>query len=139
MFVGARRAAPAFLTERLAVLWQAGLTSARSRRSLARWLRSTARDATTPRRVPNDMLLRYRAAAVRTELIELAALIERTEAPDPLPVAALRALLRDGASPLYNPAVPAAELHKTIEYIRSGLQPTSDETSPIRDSVPSTR
>jgi hypothetical protein len=89
--------------------------------------------------VPNDVLLRYRAAAVRNELIELAALIERTEAPDPLFVAALRDLLRDGGSALYNPAVPAAELHKTIEYIRSGLQTTSDERSATRDTVPSIR
>jgi hypothetical protein len=103
---------------------QARLTNTRNRRVLARWLQRTANR--TPRRHPlarrREALLDYRAAAVRTELLEIAALIEHTRTPDPVRVATLRNLLANGCdSPLYNPDIHMSELHATLHYIRSGL------------------
>lgn len=102
---------------------QAPLISARNRRVLARWLRRTAKHATDPDSIlRHDVLLHYRAAAVRTDLLEIAALLEHAGNPDPARVAALRNLLANGCdSPLYNPEVHVSELHATLDYIRSGL------------------
>jgi hypothetical protein len=103
---------------------QARLTNARNRRFLARWLRRTANR--TPQMHPlarrREALLDYRAAAVRTDLLEIAALIEHTRTPDPACVATLRNLLANGCdSPLYNPDIHISELHAILHYIRSGL------------------
>jgi hypothetical protein len=103
---------------------QTRLTNARNRRALARWLRRTANR--TPQTHPlarrREALLDYRAAAVRTELLEIAALIEHTRTPDPARVATLRTLLANGCdSPLYNPDIHISELHATLHHIRSGL------------------
>jgi hypothetical protein len=65
--------------------------------------------------------LRYRAAAVRTELLEIAALLERTDHADPECVGAIHRLVRDGSSPLYDPAVHVSELYSTLAYIRGKL------------------
>jgi hypothetical protein len=102
---------------------RARLISLRNRRSLARLLRLVAKDAVDPNpfRRRNDVLLRYRAAAVRTELLQIAAILEPAGDPDPSCIAALHNLLRDGISPLYNPAVPATELRDTLDYVRRGL------------------
>jgi hypothetical protein len=102
---------------------RARLVSARNRRVLAQSLRRTARDANDrdPLRRRRDVLLHYRAAAVRTDLLEIAALLERAHDPDPGCVAALHQLLRDGDSPLYHPGVPAAELRATLDHVRAGL------------------
>jgi hypothetical protein len=102
---------------------KARLISARNRRDLAKWLRRTAKDAIDPDSIRrrHDVLLHYRAAAVRTDLLEIAALIERADNPDPDCVAALRNLLANGESPLYHPGVRVSELYATLEYIRSGL------------------
>jgi hypothetical protein len=99
------------------------LTSARNRRVLAKWLRRTANHKIDPDpiRRRHDVLLHYRAAAVRTDLLEIAALIERAENPDPDCVAALRNLLLNGDSPLYHPGVPVSELYATLDHVRSGL------------------
>jgi hypothetical protein len=103
---------------------QARLISVRKRRALANHLRRTAHLAVDrdPIRRRNDVLLHYRAAAVRTELLELAAALERASAPDPDCIAALQALLANASdSPLYNPEIHFSELLTTLEYVRSGL------------------
>jgi hypothetical protein len=104
----------------------ARLISARNRRLLAKWLRLTANHAVDPDpiRRRHDVLLHYRAAAVRTDLLEIAALIERADSPDPDCVAALRNLLANGDSPLYHARVHVSELYATLDYIRAGLSGT---------------
>jgi hypothetical protein len=98
--------------------------SSAAKRRLARQLRATARlasDRDSIRR-RHDVLLHYRAAAVHIELLEIAALLERVHEPDPAQVLALRDLLTNGCdSPLYNVAIPVAELHETLDRVRSGL------------------
>jgi hypothetical protein len=100
------------------------VVSPAARERIARQLRGTARlasDSDSIRR-RHDVLLHYRAAAVRTELLEIAALLERAHDPDPACVVALRELLANGCdSPLYNVAIPVAELHETLDRVRSGL------------------
>ena len=110
--------------ERRAQRERARLMTARNRRTLARRLRLTARLATDrdPIRRRHDVLLHYRAAAVRTDLLEIAALVEHAHHPDPDCVAALRDLLADGCdSPLYNADIHFSELHAVLAYVRSGL------------------
>jgi hypothetical protein len=103
---------------------QARLISARNRRMLAKWLRRTANRTARPRpltRTP-EPLLHYRAAAVRTDLLDIAAILEHTPNPDPARVAALHDLLANGCdSPLYNPDIHISELHATLHHVRSGL------------------
>jgi hypothetical protein len=103
---------------------QARLVSARNRRILARWLRRTANRTTEPHPFVRrrEALLHYRAAAVRTSLLEIATLLEHAHNPDPARIAALRDLLANGCdSPLYNPDIHPSELKATLAYIRSGL------------------
>jgi hypothetical protein len=109
--------------ERLVAHRRVRLVSPRSRRRLAQWLRETARDANDPNPIRRwqSVLLHYRAAAVRTELLEIAALLEQARDPDVDCVAAVRELLRDGASPLYHPGVHVSELYITLDSIRAGL------------------
>jgi hypothetical protein len=79
-------------------------------------------------------VLRYRAAAVRRELVEIAALLEHASNPDPGPVLAARELLRGRASPLYDVAVDVAELRTTLEALRTALgQPPSMTRPQPRD------
>ncbi|MGZ6566735.1 MAG: hypothetical protein ACXVE9_04875 [Solirubrobacteraceae bacterium] len=74
-----------------------------------------------------ELLLYDRVAEVRTELIEIAAILERFDDPDPAAVALLHDLLADGCgSPLYNPDVHVSELRATLYYVRSAL-----ETAPL--------
>jgi hypothetical protein len=99
-------------------------TSARRRRVLVRWLRRTAnhRPAHDPTRRRGELLLCDRVAVVRSELLEIADLLERTDDPDPACVAELHGLLSDGCeSPLYNPEIHISELRATLHYIRAGL------------------
>jgi hypothetical protein len=86
-------------------------------------LRLIAKDAVDQNAIRrhNDVLLRHRAAAVRTELLEIAAMLDFAPDPDPSCVIALHGLLRDGISPLYNPAAHASELRATLHHVRSGL------------------
>lgn len=103
---------------------QAHLVSARNRRVLAQWLRRTAKHAVDPDpiRRRRDVLLHYRAAAVRTDLLEIAAKLEHAKDPDPACVTALQKLLANGCdSPLYNATVHVSELQATLDFIRSGL------------------
>jgi class 3 adenylate cyclase len=78
----------------------------------------------------HSVLLRFRAAAVRSELLEIAALLERARDPDPACVVALRELLANGDSPLYHPGIPAAQLLATLDYVRTGL---------VSDGIPGAR
>jgi hypothetical protein len=99
--------------------------SARKRRRLVESLRLVADRALEPDdrfRHRTEVLLHWRAAAVRTTLLEIAELIERSGDPDPACCAEMWALLRDGCqSPLYNPQVHESELRATLYYIRAGL------------------
>jgi hypothetical protein len=66
--------------------------------------------------------MHYRAAAVRADLLEIAAALERTPTPDPACIATLHKLLSNGCnSPLYNPRIPMSELHATLDDVRSEL------------------
>jgi hypothetical protein len=95
--------------------------SGRNRRVLAKWLRRTANRAHGTDPTVQEPL-HYRVAAVRTELLELAAFLEHTPDPDPASVAALRDLLANSrGSPLYNPNIPAAGLDEALQRIRAGL------------------
>jgi hypothetical protein len=103
---------------------QARVVSACNRRSLAKWLRRTANHTghVRPRMRTHEPLLGYRAASVRTDLLEIAAVLEHTNNPDPACVAALHDLLANGYdSPLYNPDTHISELRATLHYVRSGL------------------
>ena len=105
------------------------LVGARSRRRHARWLRGIANCASDQSAIRrhNEVLLRYRAAAARTDLLELATMLERAHEPDPACMAALHELLSDGRdSALFNPNIPVEELHTTIEHVRAGLKPPRD-------------
>jgi hypothetical protein len=103
---------------------QARVVSARNRRVLAQWLRRTVhhpvdRDPTRRRR---EILLCDRVAAVRTELLEIAALLECGPDPDPACVVALHGLLASGCdSPLYNADVHISELRATLYYVQAEL------------------
>jgi hypothetical protein len=65
-------------------------------------------------------LLHYRAAAVRTDLLEIAATLEHAHDPDPARIAALHNVLANGCdSPLYNADIHTSEPKATL--IRSRL------------------
>jgi hypothetical protein len=103
---------------------RAHLISPRNRRKIARWLRRTARHDRElhPFARRRETLLHYRVAAVETDLLEIAAMLERATAPDPASVAALCTLLADGCdSPLYNAEIHISELIATLHYVRAGL------------------
>lgn len=100
------------------------LVSARHRRVLARWLRRTARGTQEPHPIDRrrQALLHYRASAVSSELLEIAAALERAHDPDPARVALLHELLANGCdSPLYNPDIHVSELRATLHHVRAGL------------------
>ena len=106
------------------------LLSPRGRRRLARELRQTAA-LNRPRSRPGLVVVPVlfdRLAAVRPQLLELAAGLEANRDLDTTSVAILRELLRDGRSPLYNPNVPAEELHAVLTHALVSLPPT--EQSP---------
>jgi hypothetical protein len=93
--------------------------------AMLRGIAARAGHGVTPRR--NEVLLYERAATVRPELLELAALLEGAEAPDRRCVAALHTLVTSGCdSPLYNWDVHDSELRATLHYARVGLGGTAD-------------
>lgn len=103
---------------------RARLSSPRKRRKIVRWLRRTGRYDHEPHPFARrrGTLLHYRVAAVRTDLLEIAVMLERAPDPDPASVAALQHLLADGCdSPLYNPDIHISELVATLHYVRAGL------------------
>jgi hypothetical protein len=98
--------------------------SARTRRRLVSSLRGAAnhRPARDPARRRLEVLLGDRVQLVRSDLLEIAALLERAAEPDPECVRTLHRLLTDGCeSPLYNPDVHPSELRATLYYVRAGL------------------
>jgi len=112
---------------------RARLISPRNRRTIAQWLRYAARHDHEPHPFARrrETLLHCRVAAVRADLLEIAAMLECTPDPDPASVAALRHLLADGCdSPLYNPDIHLSELIATLHYVRAGL------SQPERTSYP---
>jgi hypothetical protein len=59
---------------------------------------------------------------VRSELLEIAALLERASCPAPAAVSELDALLGNGCdSPLYNPRIHESELRAALYYTRRAL------------------
>jgi hypothetical protein len=97
------------------------LQSARTRRALAAGLRRTADPNQPPSRFDPCPLLIDRVQTVRAELLALANALEQTHVPDPASVAQLRELLTNGTSPLYNPNLPADDLHTTLAHARAGI------------------
>jgi hypothetical protein len=96
----------------------------RKRRVIVRWLRRTANHAvdTDPIRRRREALLHYRTAAVRSDLLEIAAILERAHTPNPACVATLHELLANGCdSPLYNPDLHVSELRATVHHVRAEL------------------
>jgi hypothetical protein len=96
---------------------------ARQRTRLVKGLRRVARRAGSPAPARRfEVLLCDRAAAVRFELLDLAALLQRTRNPHPAAIATLRWLLTDGCeSPLYNRDVPASRLTPALDEVRTAL------------------
>jgi hypothetical protein len=96
----------------------------RERRMIVHWLRRTANHTAEPHPIARrrQALLHYRVAAVRTQLLEIAAILARTQHPDPGCLATLHELLANGCdSPLYNPDIHISELNATLYYIHTGL------------------
>lgn len=141
---GAHARAPGVLARwqgRRAQRKRARLIDARNRRVLAKWLRRTANHGIDPDPIRRryDALLHYRAAAVRTDLLEIAALLERANDPNPDCVTALHDLLaHNGHSPLYDPTIAFSELEAALHYIRSGLERshTASEPPAAHDAAP---
>jgi hypothetical protein len=97
------------------------------RRVLVQWLRRTANHTHEPHPIARSRhaLLHYRAAAVRSELLEIA------HDPDPACVTTLHELLANGCdSPLYNPDVHVSELRAAVYYVRAGIHDAPDPTAP---------
>jgi len=67
---------------------------------LVKWLRRTANRTNEPHPIARrrQALLQYRAAAVRSELLEIAAALEHAHDPDQACAATLRELLATGAT-----------------------------------------
>lgn len=109
----------------------ARLAGPRARRALAQALRR-ATDPTKPPSPlrPRPRVLRYRAAAVRLELLEIAALLEHAQDPEPAAIRAVRKLLRDRTSPLYDLAVDVAELRTTLNCLRKTLGQRQSVSTP---------
>jgi hypothetical protein len=125
--------------ERKAAPKRTRLLSTRNRRTLAKWLRRTAKHTQQPHPLARrrEPLLHYRVAAVRNDLLEIAAMLENAPDPDPASVTELQELLANGCdSPLYNPDIHVSELRATLHYARAGLlaqrtpQPTEGTRRP---------
>ena len=98
--------------------------SARARRRLVGSLRRAAnhRPSRDPARRRFEVLLGDRLQLVRSDLMEIAALLECAPDPDPECVRTLHRLLTDGCeSPLYNLDVHPSELRAALYYVRAGL------------------
>jgi hypothetical protein len=100
-----------------------GLTSNRTRHALATSLRQIVVDLDRrPSRFELVPILRDRVTGIRSELLEIAAVLENAADLDPVSVALIRELLRDGRSPLYNRNCPAIDLHDTLRRAHAGLR-----------------
>jgi hypothetical protein len=101
---------------------------------LARWLRRTANRASARDRFSRwpEPLLCERVTLVRSELLDLADMLERTEHPDADSVVALRDLLSNGCdSPLYNADLHPSELRAALYYIRLRLDSGGFDTRDV--------
>ncbi len=67
------------------------------------------------------MPLADRVATIRSRLLDTANALEANDDPDPACVALIRELLRDGASPLYNPNLPVGDLLATLNRANAGI------------------
>ena len=105
------------------------LQSARTRRALAAGLRRTADSNQPPIRFDLCLVLVNRAQAVRAELLALADALEQTHTPDPASVALVRELLTNGTSPLYNPNLPADDLHTILIRVGAGITNPTQHTT----------
>ena len=108
----------------------------RKRRVLVKWLRRTANHTDQPQPLARrrQTLLADRTAAVRSDLLQIAAALEHTHDPNPASVTELHQLLANGCdSPLYNPDIHISELRATVHYLRAAF-PThelhNDSTTP---------
>jgi hypothetical protein len=76
-------------------------------------------------------LLHDRVAAVRTDLYEIAWLLEHANEPNPECIDWLREMLANGCqSPLYNDDVHDSELRATLYYARAALLGHTRDTQP---------
>lgn len=94
----------------------------RERRVIVQRLRRAASHSDEPHPFVRrrEALLHYRVAAVRTDLLQIAATLERTQNPDPAYLATLHELLANGCdSPLYNQDIHVSELRATLHALRS--------------------
>jgi hypothetical protein len=67
----------------------------------------------------------------RTDLLEIATMLEHAHDPDSARIAALRDLISDGCeSPLYNTDVHLSELGAMLYYVRSGLSRAANPDKP---------
>ena len=67
-------------------------------------------------------MLLERLDSARADLLEIAALLEHANDPDPAACREVRRLLTDGcASPLYNPQCHPSELKAALHYVRRDL------------------
>jgi hypothetical protein len=81
-----------------------------------------------PGRWRGELLLHDRVTAVRSELHEIASLVERAPDPDPAWIDTLHHLLANGCdSPLYNADVHQSELRATLYYARAALLSCCDQ------------
>jgi hypothetical protein len=88
-------------------------------------------EAPTPIARRRQTLLHYRVNAVRSELLEIAAMLDRTHDPEPATTAALHELLINGYdSPLYNPDIHVSELRATLSGVRMGLLTRARNVTP---------
>lgn len=98
------------------------LAGPRNRRLLVNSLHTVARKGAGSGVRRHELLLVARAAAVRTTVLHIAALLDQSTAPDPDACAELTTLLRNGCtSPLYNEHVHVSELFATLDFVAGRL------------------
>jgi hypothetical protein len=106
------------LRQRRAARRREKLVGARNRRALVDSLRIVARTGAGRGVRRHELLLVDRAAAVRTTVLHIAAVLDQSRAPDPEACSELEKLLRNGcASPLYNRDVHVSELFATLDFV----------------------
>ncbi len=99
--------------------------SDRQARALVRQLRRVARSRPDRDPVRRRYVLyqHHRVDAVRSELLELAALLEQAHDIDPETLADVRRLVTSGCdSPLYNPDLHPSEMVAALYFLRSRLR-----------------
>lgn len=97
------------------------LLSTQNRQALAAGLRRTADQAQPPRRFDTCPILTDRVASVRSGLLQLADSLEQVKDFDVASVALIHELLTNACGPLYNPNVPAEDLHATLTRVQAGI------------------